>query len=240
MKYDLLACQGNGGIGEIVLPTSISHTSAFLQKFTWLLTTCCSILYRITGVTWLELHTDTNLKKWIRNIITPRYRISQLNYAATVSDQDLKLNVKAHVLVQEVCTVPSQPFDLKHFDRCTSVRVCTCPRCVCVVAVVCVLFFCVCEWVYACVFAFVCCVYSVAWERECVCLLYAWWIHASTRTRRCVCVVHLPMFFMCCVTACSSSVYRYVRFILLSVFQSFFATCNTYSMMWYIWERNDD
>ncbi len=37
MKYDFLACQGKGYIGENVLPTIISHTSAFLKSFTSLL-----------------------------------------------------------------------------------------------------------------------------------------------------------------------------------------------------------
>ena len=105
---------------------------------------------------------------------------------------------KPTAFVQQVCTVPSQPFDLKQSSTASPLSGClpvlVVSRCVVTGVCVCVLFFCVWEW---------CCVYSVVRERVTVCVLYAWWIHASTRMQSCVCVVYVSMFFKCCVIVCS-------------------------------------
>ncbi len=130
--------------------------------------------------------------------------MSQLKYAATVSDHNLKLNDKADGVGPTGLLRPFSALAPLHLCQ----RVYPGTLRVCCYCCVCVLFFCVWEWVCVCVFAFLCCVYSVAWERESAC-----------------CMLN------------EYSVHRYVRVILLSVFQSFFAICNNYSMRWYTWEK---
>jgi hypothetical protein len=136
-------------------------------------------------------------------------------------------------LVQQVCTVSSQPFALKQpstgapLSGCLPVHVCVCVCCCCG----CVLFFCVSEWVCACVFAFVCCVYSVG-TRVCVCCMHDEYMQA--RARECVCVVYVSMFFMWCVNVWYVCHFAFSVSEFLCKLQYLIIWCDTLE------ERNDD
>ena len=167
------------------------------------------------------------------------------NYAAKISDQDLKLNDKTRGLG------PTGRRPVDHhlssalrfqaaFDRCTSVSVSTCPRCVCVCcSCVCELFFCVfvcvcvCEYVSVSLHLCVVCI-TCAWEI--VFVLYMMNTCQHLLARMCMCCVRANVLHVLCQCVL---VYMCVGMfvILLSVLQSFFANCNTYIMMWYTWGK---